>query len=244
MTTSPASFANHELHQRVAANLTEVRRRIVATGRSLSSVRLVGVTKSFTPDVVRVAVALGLSTLGENYVDELRTKHDATRDVGVEWHYLGALQSNKIARVLEIADVICGVSRVKEIEKIASLRPATPIYVQVDFTRDGVRNGAAPSHVALVVARALTLGLEVRGLMTVAPTGVREAREAFRATSDLADELGLVERSMGMSDDLELACECGTSEVRVGRALFGPRDPERGPWPNMGAGGTASRRTE
>jgi uncharacterized pyridoxal phosphate-containing UPF0001 family protein len=65
--------------------------------------------------------------------------------------------------------------------------------------------------------------LDVRGLMVVAPQGERATRDAFERTRDLADELGLLERSMGMSDDLEIACELGSTEVRVGRALFGPR---------------------
>ncbi|MGC1418739.1 MAG: hypothetical protein WA786_01290, partial [Acidimicrobiales bacterium] len=74
-----------------------------------------------------------------------------------------------------------------------------------------------------LVARARQRGLNVKGLMTVAPPDVAGAREAFHITSEMADQLGLQERSMGMSDDLELACEFGTTEVRVGRALFGPR---------------------
>ena len=77
---------------------------------------------------------------------------------------------------------------------------------------------------ALLVARGRVLGLNVRGLMTVAPNDRDGARQAFRSLGALADDLGLVERSMGMSDDLELACEFGTSEVRIGRALFGERD--------------------
>jgi uncharacterized pyridoxal phosphate-containing UPF0001 family protein len=118
---------------------------------------------------------------------------------------------------------VCGVSRAKELDKIAALRPGMSLYVQVDTTGAQERNGAAPNKVAALVQRGRELGLDVRGLMTVAPQAVDLAREAFHITTHLADELGLVERSMGMSDDLEVACECGTTEVRIGRALFGPR---------------------
>jgi uncharacterized pyridoxal phosphate-containing UPF0001 family protein len=223
MTTSPASFADGGLAGRVAANLAVVRARIASTGRDPSEVRVVAVTKTFDVDHVRAAAAAGLDAVGENYVDELASKRAAAADLMVSWHYLGALQSNKIHRVVGCADVICGVSRAKELEKIAIHRSDQPIYVQVDFTGAAQRNGAAPRDVAALVERGRNLGLAVLGLMTVAPTDPSAARSAFQSTIALADQLGLVERSMGMSDDLELACELGSTEIRVGRALFGDR---------------------
>jgi pyridoxal phosphate enzyme (YggS family) len=223
MTTYPAFCASDELVPRVAANLADVRARIVRAGRVLEGVRIVAVTKTFAPAMVRAASAAGLTNVAENYVDELIEKRAATADLDLRWFFLGALQTNKIHRVLAAADVLCAVSRVKEIEKIAKERTDVTIYVQVDCTGATTRNGAAPHEVADLVGRARERGLDVRGLMTVAPPDVRGAREAFHITSDLADGLAVVERSMGMSDDLELACELGTTEVRVGRALFGAR---------------------
>jgi uncharacterized pyridoxal phosphate-containing UPF0001 family protein len=223
MTTYPASSASDELVPRVAANLAEVRARIIRSGRTLESVRIVAVTKTFGPEVVRAASEVGLRTVGENYVDELSEKKAATSELHLSWFYLGALQSNKIRRLVSVADVLCGVSRVKEIERIASERSGMAIYVQVDCTGAAARNGAPPSRVAELVEHGRERGLDVRGLMTVAPKEARGAREAFHITEQLANELNVVERSMGMSDDLELACEYGSTEVRVGRALFGPR---------------------
>ena len=223
MTTYPASSASDELVPRVAANLAEVRARIIRSGRTLESVRIVAVTKTFGPEVVRAASEVGLRTVGENYVDELSEKKAATSELHLSWFYLGALQSNKIRRLVSVADVLCGVSRVKEIERIASERSGMAIYVQVDCTGAAARNGAPPSRVAELVEHGRERGLDVRGLMTVAPQEARGAREAFHITEQLANELNVVERSMGMSDDLELACEYGSTEVRVGRALFGPR---------------------
>jgi PLP dependent protein len=222
MTTSPASSASDDLVRLVAANLAVVRARITSGARDPEGVRVVAVTKAFGAPMVRAASAAGLDAVGENYLDELSAKRAATSDVPVRWHFLGALQSNKIAQLVTLADVLCSVSRDKEIDKIASSGGAV-VYVQVDCTGAPTRNGAAPGDVAGLVQRARECGLDVRGLMTVAPNDVRGAREAFHTTSELADELGLVERSMGMSDDLEIACEFGTTEVRVGRALFGPR---------------------
>jgi len=224
MTTSPASSAD-ELVQRVAENLAAVRARIAATGRDPASIRIVAVTKTFGIDAVRAARVNGLADLGENYVEELCAKRAQSDDAAITWYYLGALQSNKVQRVVACADVICGVSRAKELERIATFEPRRRLYVQVDYTGSPGRNGTVQGDVANLVARARELGLDVRGLMTVAPTEPEGARRAFRSLRSLADELGLVECSMGMSDDLEAACELGTTEVRIGRALFGARAP-------------------
>jgi PLP dependent protein len=233
-TTFPASSAESELSERVGANLATLRARIAATGRDPSSVRVVAVTKTFGPDAVRAAVAAGLDAVGENYLSELEAKRAALDELAVKWHYLGALQSNKIARVAAAADVICSISRAKELERLASLGCAATLYVQVDFTGESGRNGAAPEEVGRLVTRARELDLSLRGLMTVAPIDPQRAEHAFAETARLADAFDLTERSMGMSDDLELACRWGTSEVRVGRALFGPRPPKADPSPNMG----------
>lgn len=223
MTTSPVSSASEELLERVRANLARIRERIEGSGRDVRSVRVVAVTKTFGVEFVAAALAAGLNSFGENYVDELCEKRAATSGVGVSWHFLGKLQSNKIARVVGCADVISSVARVKELERIAVLSPAQVIDVQVDYANERGRNGVAPSDVGTMVRRAQELGLHVRGLMVVAPRGERATRQAFLSTNALANEWGLAERSMGMSDDLELACELGTTEVRLGRALFGPR---------------------
>lgn len=223
MMTSPASFASPDLVSRVAANLAHVRARIVNSGGDPSRVRIVAVTKTFGVDAVHAAAAVGLRTMGENYVDELCDKRDAVGPLDVAWHFLGALQSNKITRAVHCAEVLCSVSRMKELDGIARVQPGQALYVQVDFTGAPRRSGAPPTQVEALVRAGRALDLAVRGLMTIAPPDPDGAREAFRGLRTLADDLGLVERSMGMSDDLEIACEFATTEVRIGRALFGPR---------------------
>ena len=222
MTTSPASSAS-ELVSRVAANLAQVRARLAASGRDPSLVRVVAVTKTFGVDEVRAAAAVGLGAVGENYVAELCDKRRDAPDVDVAWHFLGVAQSNKLTRVLTCADVLCSVARPRELERIARASPGHAIYVQVDVTGAAQRHGAAPAQVAALVRQGRALGLDVRGLMTIAPPDPDGARAAFGTVRSLADDLGLVERSMGMSDDLEIAGEFATTEVRIGRALFGPR---------------------
>ncbi len=223
MTTSPASSAEPELIERVGANLARVRERIAAAGRDPASVRVVAVTKTFGRGEVVAALEVGLRAFGENYVDELCAKRALAANDDVSWHYLGALQMNKLARAAACADVLSGVARVKELVKLAALAQPPELDVQVDFTGASGRNGARPEDVAGLVEHARGLGLSVRGLMVVAPLGLDQARDAFARTVVLADELGLVERSMGMSDDLEIACALGSTEIRIGRALFGPR---------------------
>jgi pyridoxal phosphate enzyme (YggS family) len=225
MTTSPASFASDELHARVRANLTRVRARIAASAPDPTRVAVLAVTKTFGVAEITVALELGLTDVGENYVEELCDKHTAVPEATLRWHYLGVLQSNKIAKAARCADVLSGVARVKELERLARIKPGATVDVQVDFTGEGRRNGAPPSEVGALVRRARELELDVRGLMVIAPPEVAAARRAFARTVALAEEFGVRERSMGMSDDLELACEFGSTEVRVGRALFGPRLP-------------------
>ena len=224
MTTTFQASSDNELRERIAANLAAVRTRIADTGRDPDSVRIVAVTKTFGADVVAQAGAVGLVHVGENYLDELEEKSRLSYDVDMCWHYLGALQTNKIARIAARACVISGVSRVKEITKIAAARPDAVIDIQVDTTGREVRNGAPASEVPALVTEARACGLTVRGLMVVAPPEPDGAREAFVTVGSLADELAITERSMGMSDDFELACALGTTEIRLGRLLFGPRE--------------------
>jgi len=217
MTTFPVSSANPELVARVAQNLAALHARIVSTGRELATIRIVAVTKTFGVEAVRAAAANGLLDVGENYVDELETKFAQSRDLDLSWYFLGPLQSNKIARVASCASVLCTVSRIKELEKIASGPHRPALYVQVDYTGGATRNGVNASEVPALVQRARDLELDVRGLMTVAAPDLAKARSALRV------DQGLAECSMGMTDDLEVACEMGTSELRIGRALFGER---------------------
>jgi uncharacterized pyridoxal phosphate-containing UPF0001 family protein len=139
------------------------------------------------------------------------------------------VQRNKVAELAPVVGVWQSVARVVEGERIARFAPGAAVMVQVDTTGLPGRNGCAPDEVAHVVSRLRALDLDVVGLMTVAAPGPAErARSSFESVGRLADDLGLPERSMGMSDDLEAAVAAGTTMVRIGRALFGERPPRRG----------------
>jgi uncharacterized pyridoxal phosphate-containing UPF0001 family protein len=143
----------------------------------------------------------------------------------VRWHYLGAVQRNKAALISRHADVIESVARAVEVDALAARPERREIYVEVDYTEIPGRTGARPEQIEVILARARERGLQVRGLMTVAPPDREGATVAFASLVRDADRFGLAERSMGMSDDYELATRMGSTEVRIGRALFGPRPP-------------------
>jgi uncharacterized pyridoxal phosphate-containing UPF0001 family protein len=193
-------------------------------------VRVVGVTKGFCPDVVRAAREAGIRDLGENYAGELLAKAGAAAvDEGRAgpglWHFLGAIQRNKVAALAPVVGVWQSVARVTEGARIARFAPGASVMVQVDATGLPGRNGCTPAAAPELVTQLQQLGLTVVGLMTVAAPGRAAAEAAFSQVVRLADRLELPERSLGMSDDLESAVAAGTTMVRIGRALFGERPP-------------------
>ncbi|HVC70784.1 MAG TPA: YggS family pyridoxal phosphate enzyme [Acidimicrobiales bacterium] len=222
----------------VAARVADVRRRIGEAGRDPDAVRLVAVTKGFDGSAVTAALAAGVHDIGENYAAELSSKAASLGDhpgiatdggLHLRWHFLGAIQRRRVAELAPL--VVCWhtLARVVEGESIARRAPGARVFVEVEVSGLPGRNGCAPEAVPRLVRALEGLELDVRGLMVVAPPGPAEvARTAFRTTARLAADLGLRELSMGMSGDLEVALEEGTTMVRMGRALFGPR-PGVGP---------------
>jgi pyridoxal phosphate enzyme (YggS family) len=200
-----------------------VRQRIARAGGDPDSVRVVAVTKGFGPEAVVAARAAGLTDVGENYASELLAK--APGPPGTRWHFLGAVQRNKVGALAPFVDVWQGVARLAEGQSIARRSPGATVLVQVDFSHLPGRNGCASEEVDDLTAALARLDLRVQGLMTVAPPGRSEAAAAFRSVEKMAEALGLPERSMGMSDDLEEAVAAGSTMVRIGRALFGERRP-------------------
>jgi pyridoxal phosphate enzyme (YggS family) len=218
----------------VAERVAEARSRIATNAPVPSRVRLVAVTKGFGPDAVRAALSAGVTDIGENYADELVGKAEALSASGGDagspaaprWHFLGAVQRNKVARLAPLVGCWQSVSRLEEGRAIARRRPGASILVQVDVVGGHGRNGCRPEEVAGLVTALADEQLDVGGLMTIGPQGSAEAsRAAFALVRDLATGLGLAECSMGMTDDMDVALAEGSTMVRLGRALFGPRPP-------------------
>jgi len=210
----------------VAERLAAVRERIAAAGRDPHDVVVVAVTKGFGVEAVHAATTAGIADVGENYAQELVGKWEASGGAidGRRWHFLGRVQRNKVRAMAPAVDLWQGVDRVAAGEEIARRAPGAQVLVQVRIAGGEERNGCEPDDVPGLVESLDGLGLRVRGLMAVGPAGPPElARTGFRKVAALADRLGLAERSMGMTDDLGVAVEEGSTMVRVGRGLFGAR---------------------
>jgi PLP dependent protein len=213
----------------VAEHLQSVRDRITAAGGA-PDVRVLAVTKGFGPSSVLDALAVGLDAVGENYAQELVAKSaQVAEQLGdarpPAWHFLGAVQRNKVRALAPLVDCWQGVARRSEGEAIARHAPGADVLVQVGVDGAPGRNGCPSTEVPGLVDDLCDLGLRVRGLMVVAPVDPVAARSTFADVRRLADRLGLAERSMGMSDDLEAAVAEGSTMVRIGRGLFGDRPP-------------------
>ncbi|MBP6665705.1 MAG: YggS family pyridoxal phosphate-dependent enzyme [Ottowia sp.] len=226
----------------IPGNLQHVRARIATAcqraGRGVEEVTLLAVSKTFGADAVRAAAAAGQRAFGENYIQEGVEKIAALRDLGLMWHCIGPIQSNKTRLVAEHFDWVHTVDRLKIAERLSAQRPADlpPLNVCIQVNIDGGANksGVAPGE-ALALARAVAAlpQLKLRGLMSIpeiAPDfeAARAVHASARALFDQlnADGLGLDTLSMGMSDDLEAAIAAGSTMVRIGTAIFGSRAPK------------------
>jgi PLP dependent protein len=223
----------------IAANLQAVRERIaaacVAAGRPVAAVELLAVSKTWPAAAVREAAAAGQRRFGESYVQEAVPKVAALRDLDLEWHFIGPLQSNKTRPVAEAFAWVHSVERLKIAERLSQQRPPDlgPLNVclQVNVSGEASKSGCAPGEVAALAPVVAQLpNLRLRGLMAIPEPGedVATQRRRFAALRELcerlaADGLVLDTLSMGMSDDLEAAVLEGATMVRVGTAIFGER---------------------
>jgi len=223
----------------IESNLQAVRARIAAAakaaGRDPRAVSPVAVSKTFTAAEVRAAYAAGQCAFGENYVQEALEKIGALSGLPLTWHFIGSVQSNKTRPIAEHFDWVHSVARMKIAVHLAQARPRTrgplDICLQVNVSGEKSKSGVAPVEVRSLAEAVRTLPqLRLRGLMAVPePSDDTELqRRRFRELRFLLEELngsgfGLDTLSMGMSHDLELAIMEGASIVRVGTAIFGPR---------------------
>ena len=206
----------------VTAALADVRDRISSAGGDPDEVRIVAVTKGFGVDAVLAARAAGLADCGENYAQSMLEKvPDAPADT--TWHFLGPVQRNKVKALAPHVGLWQGIDREAAGAEVARRAAGAAVLVQVNLTGDPARPGCSWDDAPALVERLQELGLDVRGVMGVAAPDVVEARRQFRRLAALADTLGLGERSMGMSGDLEVAIQEGATIVRIGTSLFGAR---------------------
>ena len=237
MTDRPAEVdALRAAYERVLARIEAA---CAGAGRDPGGVTLVAVSKTVDADRLGAAVEAGITTLGENRVQEAEGKVAALR--GATWHLVGPLQSNKARRALETFDVIQTVDSIGLAERLDRLARETrgagaarryPVLLQVNVDDDPSKAGLAPDALPAVLEGTPPLdALEVRGLMTIGRLvdDAEAARPTFLALRELSARLRDAgaplgpELSMGMTDDFEIAVEEGSRMVRVGRAIFGER---------------------
>ena len=211
----------------VAERVGELRRRITAAGRDLSTVRIVAVTKGFEPAAVAAALAAGVHDIGENRAEELLAKAAGFPSAGPgapRWHYLGAIQRRRVRDLAPVVSLWQTVARAEEGRAIAAHAPGATVLVQVDVSGAPGHNGCPPAQLGALVGELRAMDLSVAGLMLLAPRGPDDVvRGAMRQVAAEAAAMALPEVSMGMTGDLDAALAEGTTMVRVGQGLFGPR---------------------
>ena len=233
----------------MAIRLAAIRQRIAQAceraGRVPDSVTLLPVSKTFEVDAIREAMALGLARFGENKTQELRQKAAALAGQGLQWVLIGHLQTNKAKDAARDATELQSLDRIDLAEalhrRLVLEGRTLDVLVQVKTSSEPSKYGMAPSDVSAFLRRIVAEfpTLRVRGLMTMAVNSPDpgEVRACFRSLRELRDQLrheaiegvSLDRLSMGMSGDFELAIEEGSTEVRIGTAIFGARsypDPQ------------------
>jgi len=226
---------------RIAENLKSVRERIEAAclrvGRNPAEITLVTVTKTVSAERINEAIEAGVRHIGENRVQEAREKFPEVRPV--IWHLIGHLQTNKVKHALKMFQWIHSVDSFHLAEKIeqeaSRLGKTIPILLEVKTSPEETKYGVSVSEtLGLLEKISIFNHIQIRGLMTIAPftDDEKAIRESFQTLRQLRDKINQAEiagvemehLSMGMSHDFEIAIEEGATMVRIGTAIFGPRN--------------------
>ena len=202
------------------------------SGREVTDVTVVAVSKTFGPEAIRTVHQFGHRDFGENRAQELADK--APQLPGdIRWHFVGSLQSNKVGLVRGLTHLLHSMDRLSLAEAWMKGRGlAPPVLLEVNIGAEPQKSGVSPDGAEEALEEMLGLGVDVRGLMVIPPIPERpeDSRPHFARLREIRDRLALIhprvrELSMGMSDDFEVAIEEGSTIIRIGRAIFGPRNP-------------------
>lgn len=218
MSNAPEAAAARAVRDRIATAAERA-------GRDPAAITLVAATKGVSPERIRAA---GILDVGENRVRDLLAKQAALEDEPIRWHFIGALQTNKVKAVAGRVTLVHSIDSEKLGRAVgrraADERLTQEVLVEVNVSGEASKAGCTPDTLPdLLAILAEVPGLAVKGLMTIPAPGVEAARAAFRTLERLRASHGLQHCSMGMSDDFEIAVAEGATIVRVGTAIFGPR---------------------
>ncbi len=221
-------------------NLERVEERITKacerSGRKREEVVLLGATKTVKPEIIRHFYRCGLKVFGENRVQEFLKKHEELKDLNIEWHFIGRLQSNKVKYIIDKVELIHSLDReslLDEIEKRAGkINKIQRVLLEVNVGAEETKGGVLPEEVFSFTEKVLSRkNISLEGLMTIPPyeEDPERSRKYFVLLRELKEKLEeefslkLPHLSMGMSDDFEIAIEEGATIVRIGTLLFGER---------------------
>jgi len=204
--------------------------------KDLSTIRLIGVTKTQTADTIRQAYNAGITDIGENYVQEALAKMDGLRDLDIEWHFIGNIQSNKTRLIAENFAWIHSVDSLKLATRLSGHCPKGKILnllIQLNVDKDPNKRGIDVSEIEDLVSKATDLpNIKIRGLMIILSeqtnplVGYKSASRIFEKLKTLKSNQENIywdTLSMGMSKDFEQAIQSGSNTIRIGTNLFGPR---------------------
>ena len=230
----------------IAENIAAVRARVQSIcgkmGREADSVQLVAVSKTFGYEVVEEALGAGMRDFGENYVQELEAKHRQLAERPVRWHFVGHLQTNKVKYIAPYVDLIHSVDNLRlaqELQKRAVQAGRTlDVLIEVHTTDEATKYGVDPHRVVELAKEISRLDhVRLQGLMTMGPFSEDpgDSRPSFRTVMELKrsvenqgiEGVTMDRLSMGMTHDYEVAIEEGSTIIRIGTAIFGPRTYDR-----------------
>lgn len=229
----------------IKENLNQIHERMRAacerTGRNASDVRLLMATKTVNAERIKLALSLGENLIGENKVQEYAEKWDELKDLDIERHFIGHMQTNKVKDVIKYVSCIESVDRIELIEKLDQRLQyegkSIDIYLEVNTSNEDSKSGVNPANaIRLLQSIKQYDTLRIKGLMTIGlpsdnPAEIRPCFHTLVALRNEGQDAGLLpdfcELSMGMSHDMELAIEEGSTIIRIGSAIFGNRNYDK-----------------
>lgn len=198
--------------------------RELVKSKSSGKATLLPVTKGFPPNVIEMLLSLGLNEVGESFAKELLDKNTTLDDQSILWHMVGRVQRNKVKKIHSLISLWHSVDRKDLIDEISKYSPQARVLIQVDVFDREAQGGCSVDNVESLLEYSIKKNLKVDGLMTVGLNEDRVATEmAFKQVAKFSSALGLKEISMGMSEDFQIALDCGSTILRIGRGIFGER---------------------
>lgn len=236
------ALSKQEVAQNVSALQEQIRQAAAAAGRDPAQVRLMAVTKTVDPELVNAAIDAGITLLGENKAQELCAKYDSYHKDGVEIHFIGHLQTNKVRQIVDKVQMIESVDSLPLAEEInkrcAALNKQMPILIEVNIGREESKSGVLPEDLPALLEEISKLpAVSIRGLMAIPPVceNNEQVSQYFYQIQQLFidikqkkyDNINMEILSMGMSGDYQTAIAYGSNVVRIGTAMFGQRNYKR-----------------